>query len=256
MGSRGFTLVELLVTLLLLSIVAIGVSSFVTYATRIYVDSQGWSASISQYRFGVQRLSRELRDALPGSVVVGASGGGQCVSFRPILSSGHFIEAPLHNDSSKVSVFMPESCSDAPCLEGSEFVILDGYKVPTTIPRVKSGGSSCDAGVCELTLDRTLRPGDFSVGKRFFVPGGQIRYCLTADGNLSRSANGRTSLMGEGFQNNLAGCVPGNRDNQQCPFLLEPPSLARNSVVKLQFWLAEAGQTQRFAQEVQVENVP
>ncbi|WP_028107797.1 PulJ/GspJ family protein [Ferrimonas futtsuensis] len=115
MRVRGFTLMELLITMLLLSIVSIGVSSFVTYATRIYADSQAWSESISQYRYGLQRLSRELRDALPGSVAVGASGTSQCVTFRPIIDSGHFIEAPVHSNARQVSIFALPCCTATHC---------------------------------------------------------------------------------------------------------------------------------------------
>lgn len=257
MRVRGFTLMELLITMLLLSIVSIGVSSFVTYATRIYADSQAWSESISQYRYGLQRLSRELRDALPGSVSVGADGTSQCVNFRPIVDSGHFIEAPVHNNARQISAFALPCCTGSNCNAcdmGQGLAILDGYSVPAILPKVTA--SSCSSGVCTLTLDQDLIQGDFSVGKRFFVAGNSVSYCLSNTGNLSRTANGATSLMGEGFGNNLGGCDLSDRDNEQCPFTLLPPSLARNNVVKLQFWLTEAGQSQRFAQEVQVENVP
>jgi prepilin-type N-terminal cleavage/methylation domain-containing protein len=40
--QRGFTLVELVVTIIVMGILALTVTGFVTFGTRIYLDSQDW----------------------------------------------------------------------------------------------------------------------------------------------------------------------------------------------------------------------
>ncbi|USD37271.1 PilW family protein [Ferrimonas sp. SCSIO 43195] len=263
MRQRGFTLMELLVTMLILVIIAIGVTSFINFSTRIYVDSQQWGDAVAQQRYGMQRLSLEVRDALPGSMAVTTTTTAHCLTFRPIVNSGHFLEAPVHNNPQQVSIFALDCCTAAGCQAcipddaGNQFgiAILDGYAVPNPLPKFPN--SSCNGdNICTLNLDTALTQGDFSVGKRFYLADNPISYCLQNTGALVRTSGSDVNTMGEGYTNNLAACNLNDRNNEQCPFIIQPPSLARNNVVKLQLWLTQAGQSTRFAQEVQLENVP
>ncbi|HSG50997.1 MAG TPA: type II secretion system protein, partial [Rheinheimera sp.] len=70
MRYRGFTLIELVITLVVLSILAVGVSSYLGFGARLYSDVAEREQILGQSRFVAERMIRELRNAAPNSVRV------------------------------------------------------------------------------------------------------------------------------------------------------------------------------------------
>lgn len=74
--ARGFTLIELVMVILLLGVMVTFSSQFIGIGTQIYGDASSREQLMSDARFAMERLNRELRDAVPGSVRVEDAGGG------------------------------------------------------------------------------------------------------------------------------------------------------------------------------------
>lgn len=79
MREHGFTLVESVMTILLLGILAMVTIPFLRQATEAYLDAQSYADLTARGRQAMERLSRELRHAVPNSVQTVA--GGQGVEF-------------------------------------------------------------------------------------------------------------------------------------------------------------------------------
>ena len=79
MREHGFTLVESIMTILLLGILAMVTIPFLRQATEAYLDAQSYADLTAHGRQAMERLSRELRNAVPNSVQTVA--GGQGVEF-------------------------------------------------------------------------------------------------------------------------------------------------------------------------------
>ena len=95
--ARGFTLVELVMVILLLGVMATFSSQFIGIGTQIYGDASRREQLMSDARFAMERLNREVRDAVPGSVRVEDEGGGAqeqgaCLRFWPIATAGRYLE--------------------------------------------------------------------------------------------------------------------------------------------------------------------
>ncbi|KGK18758.1 PilW family protein [Vibrio navarrensis] len=88
--QRGFTLIEMVISIILLAVVGLFLGSVIRQGLSIYVDSSAREALIQQGRFVTERLSRELREAVPNSVLV-ANG---CIEFLPITNSAIYSELP------------------------------------------------------------------------------------------------------------------------------------------------------------------
>ncbi|WP_417359625.1 prepilin-type N-terminal cleavage/methylation domain-containing protein [Gallaecimonas pentaromativorans] len=95
--SRGFTLIELIAVIVLLGVIGLGGYGYLRFGTQLYTDTAGRAQTLSQGRFAVERLTRELRNAVPNSVRV--SSGGNCLEFVPIVAAMRYLQAPLAPES-------------------------------------------------------------------------------------------------------------------------------------------------------------
>ncbi len=92
----GFTLVELVMVILLLGVMATFSSQFIGIGTQIYGDASRREQLMSDARFALERLNRELRDAVPGSVRIEDEAGkgadqGTCLRFWPIATASRYL---------------------------------------------------------------------------------------------------------------------------------------------------------------------
>lgn len=85
--SQGFTLIELIMVIILLGIVATISVQFVTLSTRGAIDVSERQKRALKGVVISERLSRELRGAVPGSVRVDDS-DGNCIRFLPAADGG------------------------------------------------------------------------------------------------------------------------------------------------------------------------
>ena len=98
MRSLGFTLIELILVIILLSIVAIFSFRFVGIGSEMYVTGADRVRLLDQSRFAIERITRELRNSVPNSARV--TGSGECLEFVPIKTAGTYYGAPFNNSAS------------------------------------------------------------------------------------------------------------------------------------------------------------
>jgi len=92
MRARGFTLVELIAVLVILAITATIGSRFIVYAVDGYRTVESSERLVGRARTSLEQMTRYLRNAVPNTVRVGAS--GNCVEWMPSLG-GSFYESQL-----------------------------------------------------------------------------------------------------------------------------------------------------------------
>lgn len=79
----GFTLIELIIVIALLSIIAVMTSHYIVTGTEIYADTAARDKALSNAHFLSQRMHREIAHALPSSVSV----SNNCLTFTPIIAT-------------------------------------------------------------------------------------------------------------------------------------------------------------------------
>ncbi len=184
---RGFSLVELVAVIVLLGIVAAASTQFVQFAVGTYSDSTRRDNLTQVGRFAVERITRELRNALPGSVRVDNSGSPQCVEFVPVLGATSYINnlAGVSVSSFEVVNFtQPASYADTravifPIDNGS--VYASGSQHLAAIDSVT--GPASDRLTVNLDTANTF-PFD-SPQRRVFIVGEPVSFCAN-DGQLQR----------------------------------------------------------------------
>ena len=95
--ARGFTLIELVVTLVILSIVSVISAGFIITTSESYVATATRNQLASAARLTVDRLALELHNALPNSLrlTTAGPGGDQCLEFVPVRAASTYIDAPF-----------------------------------------------------------------------------------------------------------------------------------------------------------------
>jgi MSHA biogenesis protein MshO len=88
--SRGFTLIELIIVIVLLGIISLVVASFISGPIRAYVDQARRTALVDTADGALRRISREIRRALPNSVRVQRVGSVSYLELIPVTAGGRY----------------------------------------------------------------------------------------------------------------------------------------------------------------------
>jgi len=96
-APRGFTLVEMIVTIVVSAIIAVGIVDFIGRSVTGLDTTAGRNQLASAGRTAIDRLAMELHNALPNSIraTPAQPGGDQCIEFIPIRAMTSYIDAPV-----------------------------------------------------------------------------------------------------------------------------------------------------------------
>ncbi len=238
---------ELITVIIILGIVGIGITSFMRFGFSVYQDASIREALVSQSRFVVERLNRELRMVIPNSVRVNRVANDEaCIEFVPIAESGSYLTLPtesLADEGELIAqnsnyqfqagdwlVVYPLQSSDVYAGTGAKRHTLESY----TLSNNKVDVAFNSAGVLFAA---------HSPQRRFYIGRGAVSYCFDAlNRQLLRfdnygvlvnqptistftSAGIAGVLMAEGVSNNLV-------DNE-VPFIFQTATLTTNALIEL-----------------------
>ncbi|RKF21368.1 prepilin-type N-terminal cleavage/methylation domain-containing protein [Alginatibacterium sediminis] len=257
-STKGFTLVELVIVIVILGVIVIGVSNFTGYGIQVYTDNTAIERTLAQSRFSIERMTRDIRSAVPNSIRI--SGGGRCLELIPMSNAGSYIEAPFFpTTANSMHVFS----SSVPLV--GEFVSI-GARSDAELYLSQAGASArfevlsvanASADVFELEIGS---PGAFiseSDRNRYYMFERAITYCVLNNGELmlyqnyawqnastpSEGALGQGILMSENIINVDV-------------FAARESSLVGAALVVLQPEFEVLGESFRYNHQVQVVNAP
>lgn len=201
----GFTLIEAVVAIVVTSILAIGIVSYIGDTVTTIDNAANRSRLASSGRVAIQRLSVELHNALPNSVRVttAAAGGDQCIEFIPVRTATTYIN-PSFGGSGSTSFQVVDFQPDQEGVSGGYAVIYprrqnllydgdEGSAASNTasswptfpnrrpiqeISNIASGTSANQSTVNLVTSHRFRRR---SPNQRIFVVDQPISYCVVGD---------------------------------------------------------------------------
>jgi len=263
MGKRGgFTLIELVITMVLLGILALATTDFIRTGSLIYRDGAERQALLGEARFAIQRLSRELQNSLPNSARVDSIAVlGECLTFVPTLSSHSYVSLPLTPRSAASAAIA--SWSGQPAVPGSANVwaavyVLNSDEVVSAnglinerankVAAVESLSADASSGLSTLNFDSAVSFRSASPAQRLYLISEAVRYCVA--GSELRRYQPASSLQGVLMANRLdpRAVLP--------PFQVLDASLSRNGLVKLAFSFTENNEVVEFQHDIVVPNQP
>ena len=269
--SSGFTLVEMVMVIIILGVMVLGISSFVILGTRIFVESTSVDQVLSQSRFVMERMTRELRNAVPNSLRVTINPATfQCIEFVPIQASASYLDIPISpGAASETGIVMTPSQGINATHRMLVYPLQPGHIYSATPTGAQSRLLDITSFVPDIapntgtvTFDRLVRYSEASPRSRYFLVDNAVSYCFFVNGDIRRyqgynifnatqptpvqmGGDASSALMAENVVINGA-----------WPISYTPGTLANSAVVQLTPQFEVNGQAFQYQHQVQVVNVP
>jgi MSHA biogenesis protein MshO len=269
----GFTLIEMVTVILILGIIVVGVSSFIIFGTRIFVESSAVDQVLSQSRFGIERMTRDIRRAVPNSmrVLTATDGSYQCLELLPISTSTSYLEAPFFPQTAQNSLTAIKSVGSITAAQSVLIYPLTTAEIyhplGTTAKRFTVQSVAASGDQLTITLTQSVRFTEASPLKRLYLADNPLSYCFINTTNtvelrlyqdygyqpnqpsptMSPTVMGDGVLMAQNITNTLA---------VNPAIILMPSTLVTNAIVHLKPVFSVNGETFNYQHQVQVMNVP
>lgn len=287
--SRGFTLVELIVVMVVTGVLAGGMTVFFLPVIKSYL-AVGRRAGLTDMADGVVRtISRDIRSAVPNSI---RQPNGQCFELVPTSTGGRFRTGPNitwdaanpANPSMAISDDIPTTVFDVTTPlsnipAAGDWVVINnqnGGEVYAGTNRAAIGSVSTpppQQGQHRITLAAaTSFPPGYDGGRFVVVPSAQqavFHVCAGATGGPDANGNGRGTLYrftSYGFNAASPGACPAASGTtavlathvEECTFNYNPnPGAAQDAgYVQVQIKLTDHNESVRIQFGTHADNVP
>jgi MSHA biogenesis protein MshO len=282
--QRGFTLIELVVTIAVGSIVVAFMAMFIVIPMEAYSAQTRRAQLVDDADSALRFMGRDIRSALPNSVRVANSGTVWAIEFLATLDGARYVDSgPLTNAAlaldftaadAAFSTSVPFTQLSLPQQWQSSTAYLSIYNMgvpganayemanvitPQGTTITVSAGSSANQNL--VTLSKPFQFAYGSPGKRVYLVSGPVSYlCDTSAGTLTRysgygiagtQATSAATLTAGGA---TAALVAG--DVGSCQFTYSVGTAQRNALVTLTLQLTQSSEAVQLLYEVQLVNSP
>jgi len=260
-NESGFTLMELIIVIIIMGVMALGIAGFIKLSTQTYLNVTERDELLANARFAVERLNREVRNAIPNSVRETSNTTTHCLEFVPIIASTVYTEIPvapevaantisvipfqLPNILNPVIIVYPlnddEIYQDHTNNTGKAFEIED-------YPATSSS---------ELELKQAVLFAEDSPTNRAYIFNEPVSYCING-GSLKRYAgyDFKTIQPLPLFTNGSSALMAENIDFSTSNFTVTEASLQRNAVVQIKLNFIRDGEQVIFDNAIHIINIP
>lgn len=250
--QSGFTLIELITVIVILSIIATIGTGFVVKTTESYQRTQTRALLVNTARQALERMTRQLRGALPYSVRI--TNGGNCAEFMPIAAGGNYLIAVPDQENgvaTKNTVSVAPFTVDFGTARFVSIGAMQASEIYGASPASLAGYSNASAGT--LTLAGTKRWQRNSINKRFYILDNPQAFCVVGtELRFYQNINVLDPAI------NVAGAfdVIARNVAATTPFVLQNGSENRNTRIDVSLNFTSGGETINFTQGVFIRNVP
>ncbi len=279
---RGFTLVELVITIAVGSVVVAFMAMFIVMPMNAYSAQTRRATLVDSADSALRFIGRDLHSALPNSVRVTGGATTQALELLATLDGARYQDGgPLSNPALELdftaadgafSTTVPFTQLTLPWSSTSAYLAIynvgvpgaDAYEManiitPAGTSIAVSAGATANQNL--VTLSPAFKFAYGSPGKRVYLVSGPVTYfCDSAAGTLTRysgytiaSTQPATSaaLLGAGASGALVASGVSS-----CQFTYSSGTAQRNALATLTLALTNSGESIQLLNEVQVVNVP
>jgi len=128
MRSRGFTLVELIATMVILGIISVMTSKFIVNGFSFYVDATNIQKISTTANFVAEKMEKLIENSVPNSIVISKT--GESITFVPIkgaLGYTYIPKNPLSAFDSKPVLYAVTTAFDSSNIKKGAYVAFNNY---------------------------------------------------------------------------------------------------------------------------------
>ncbi|WP_339367009.1 prepilin-type N-terminal cleavage/methylation domain-containing protein [Cellvibrio sp. OA-2007] len=252
--SAGFTLIELIAVIVILSILATIGTGFVVKTMESYQRTQTRALIVNTSRQALERMTRQLRIALPYSVRI--TNTGSCVEFMPIAAGGNYFSPVPDAKNSAVATATIDASPVVVDFGTPRYVSIGAMSSDEIYGASPASRANYASGNLVLTTAKTWQRN--SINKRYYLLDNPQAFCVVGDelrfydGIDVTAAN--VDLAG-GFSIVARNVAVENPASPQ-PFSLQMGSENRNTRINITLKFSNAGESIVYSQGVLIRNVP
>ena len=176
MRSRGFTLVELIATMVILGIISVMTSKFIVNGFSFYVDATNIQKISTTANFVAEKMEKLIENSVPNSIVISET--GKSITFVPIkgaLGYTYIPKNPLSAFDSEPVLYAVTTAFDSSNIKEDAYVAFNNYGSNEEYYKVLN--VTVNGNVTAVKIDASSKkftPGS-ERGRLYFVDG-QNRY--------------------------------------------------------------------------------
>jgi len=194
--NQGFTLVEMVAVIVLLSFGLIAGTQLFTITAQSYRDTSVRMKQTQDGRFVIERISRELREALPGSVRESSNSTTQCIEWLPIAAASRYLSTPtaIHFPVMEINPDLTAGTTYyAVIFPVGSGTVYNGAAAGTALRLMgttpMNAASESDVNTDEIYLAATPVFTNTSPSDRIFFTTTPVAICVQSSGNMLRYSN-------------------------------------------------------------------
>jgi MSHA biogenesis protein MshO len=270
--QSGFTLMELIIVMIIMGVMSVGIAGFIKLSTQTYLNVTERDELLANARFAVERLNREVRNAVPNSMREKSDSITRCLEFVPIIASTVYSEIPVApEDAVEILTVIPfqlvngnnyfcNSCGDVVMvypLNDSEVYQSHSEDTGKAFDIAKYEVSTIANTPAEIELNQEVTFTEDSPTNRAYIFNEPVSYCISGtrltryagyafqtEQDLPPFVGGRNSLMAEDV------------DFSSSSFTVFEASLQRNAVVQIKLNFTRDGEQVVFDNAIHITNIP
>jgi len=272
-SQSGFSLVELIITIVLGGIVASMTTSILTQPIQAYMDSSRRATLTASADAALLRMQRDVRRALPNSIRISAD--GQTLELLHLIDGGRYRAKLASDGSGNLLDFSGDSSFEAfkPLALFSDQLSINNDRV--VIYPLNSSGNNPYAGdntaVITNIASATAQTSTISFSaftfplaspqQRFFIIDTAVTYHCDTSPTLAKDKvlmryDGYGILSSQALPPSSGGGIQSN-NIESCSFSYDSGSSTRSGLVTLQLVLTDdEGESVRLLHQVHVDNQP
>jgi len=246
MKQRGFTLIEMIVTIVVVAVIGLAIAGFVEYGMKGYVETIDRQKVQVKGQFVVEKMSREISHAVPNSfdssITPTSAFAQKCLTFYAIKYSGFY---HLDESTDELDFIIGQ---DSPTLDAGDYLIIN----PTTYSEFGVGSTkrisvSGLVSMSNVFTANSVSLSSQSIAQRHYIydESASVSYCLVND-----------TVQNQGLIQRNGITVADSINYAQSNFRYEEPSLQRGGVIHIDLVLEQNSEVSVYQQDVQVLNAP
>ena len=172
MRSRGFTLVELIATMVILGIISVMTSKFIVNGFSFYVDATNIQKISTTANFVAEKMEKLIENSVPNSIVISET--GKSITFVPIkgaLGYTYIPKNPLSAFDSEPVLYAVTTAFDSSNIKKDAYVAFNNY-----------GSNEEYYQVLDVTVNDNVTAVKIDASSKKFTPGSERGRLYFVDG--------------------------------------------------------------------------